>query len=152
MPAAAFEDYFDRKLTTEPMRTMKLQNRVVRSVVAIALIGGLATALANDHSIVETSIVGTWALEVSGPRGVQHSTLKVAEDKGVYHGAYTGQRGQVLIEEIQVEKNTFSFPLKVTTPMGTFELRYNGQIDADLMQGKIDTPRNAMPFTGKRKK
>ena len=58
----------------------------------------------------------------------------------------------ILIKEIQVEGNTFSFTLKVPTPMGKFELHYSGQIDADLMQGKIDTPRGAMPFTGKRTK
>ena len=98
------------------------------------------------------SIVGTWALEVSSPRGVQHPTLMVTGDKDTYHGVLTGQRGKVLIKEIQVEENTFSFPLKVPTPMGKFELHYRGQIDAGLMQGKIDTPRGAIPFTGKRKK
>ncbi|MEO2173922.1 MAG: hypothetical protein ABGY96_07470 [bacterium] len=36
--------------------------------------------------------------------------------------------------------------------MITIELHYNGQIDADSMQGKIDTPRGAIPFTGKRTK
>ncbi len=136
---------------------MKTLNRIVRSVVAIALLGGLPSALADDHSIAETStlgasILGIWALEVSGPRGVQRPTLKVEGDKDTYHGVLTGQRGEVLIKEIQVEENTFSFPLKVPTPMGKIELHYSGQIDADLMQGKIKTPRGAMPFTGKRTK
>ncbi|HIG43353.1 MAG TPA: hypothetical protein EYQ14_22855 [Gammaproteobacteria bacterium] len=98
------------------------------------------------------SIVGTWALEVSSPRGVQHPTLMVAGDKDTYHGVLTGQRGEVVIKEIQVEGNTFSFPLKVPTPMGKLELHYSGQIDANLLQGKIDTPRGAIPFTGKRTK
>ncbi|MEO2175865.1 MAG: hypothetical protein ABGY96_17370 [bacterium] len=98
------------------------------------------------------SIVGTWALEVSAPRGVQHPTLMVAGDKDTYHGVLTGQRGEVVIKEIQVEGNTFSFPLKVPTPMGKLELHYSGQIDANLLQGKIDTPRGAIPFTGKRTK
>jgi hypothetical protein len=70
--------------------------------------------------------------EVSAPRGVQHPTLKVAGDKDTYHGVLTGQRGQVPIKEIQVEEKTFGFPLKVTTPMGEFELHYCGQIDGDL--------------------
>jgi hypothetical protein len=101
-------------------------------------------------SIVGASIVGTWALEVSSPRGVQHPTLMVTGDKDTYQGVLNGQRGEVLIKEIQVEENTFSFPLKVPTPMGKFEFHYSGQIDADLMQGKIKTPRGTMPFTGKR--
>ena len=113
------------------------------------------TTLADVHpivgtSIIGTSIIGTWALEVSAPRGVQHPTLKVAGDKDSYHGVLTGRRGQLPIKEMQVEENTFSFPLKVPTPMGEFELHYRGQIDGDLMQGKIDTPRGSIPFTGKR--
>ena len=85
-----------------------------------------------------------------GPRGVQHPTLKVERDEDTYHGVFTGQRGEVLIKEIQVEGNAFSFPLKVPTPMGKIKLHYSGQIDAGLIQGKIKTPRGAMPFTGKR--
>ena len=96
------------------------------------------------------SIVGTWALEVSSPRGVQHPTLMVTGDNDTYHGVLTGERGKVVIEEIQVEENTFSFPLKVQTPRGKIKLHFSGQIDADLVQGKIQTPRGSMPFTGKR--
>jgi len=104
---------------------------------------------ADTHSIVGPSIVGTWALEVSSPRGVQHPTLRVTGDKDTYHGVLTGERGKLVIKEIQVEENTFSFPLKVKTRMGKLKLLYSGQIDADLMQGKIKTPRGTMPFTGK---
>ena len=96
------------------------------------------------------SIIGSWALEVSSPRGVQHPMLMVTSDGDTYHGVLTGERGKVAIKEIQVEENTFSFPLKVKTPMGNIKLHYSGQIDADLMQGKIKTPRGAMPFRGKR--
>ena len=105
-----------------------------------------------DTSIVGTSIVGTWALEVRSPRGVQHPTLMVmvTGDEDTYHGVLSGERGKVVIKEIQVEENTFSFPLKVKTPRGKLKLYYSGQIDADFMQGKIKTPRGAMPFTGKR--
>ena len=96
------------------------------------------------------SIVGTWALEVSSPRGVQRPTLMVTADKDTYYGVLNGERGEVDIKEIQVEENTFSFPLKVQTPRGKIKLHYSGQIDADLVQGKIQTPRGSMPFTGKR--
>ena len=89
-------------------------------------------------------------MEVSSPRGVQHPMLMVTSDGDTYHGVLTGERGKVAIKEIQVEENTFSFPLKVKTPMGKIKLHYSGQIDADLMQGKIKTPRGAMPFRGKR--
>lgn len=117
------------------------------SLIMLVCMFSSATTLADDHSIV-----GTWALEVSAPRGVQHPTLKVTGDKGTYHGVLTGQRGQIPIKEIQVGEKTFDFPLKVTTPIGELELHYSGQIDGDLMQGNIDTPRGSIPFTGKRTK
>jgi hypothetical protein len=117
------------------------------ALIMLVFMFSSATILADVHSIV-----GTWALEVSAPRGVQHPTLKVAGDKDTYHGVLTGQRGQVPIKEIQVEERTFGFPLKVTTPMGELELHYSGQIDSGLMQGNIDTPRGSIPFTGKRTK
>jgi hypothetical protein len=56
------------------------------------------------------------------------------------------------VEAIKVEENKFSFQMNVKTARGKLKLKYRGQIDADLMQGKIKTPRGAMPFTGKRTK
>jgi len=119
------------------------------TLIMLVCMFGSTFISADTHSIVGPSIVGTWALEVSSPRGVQHPTLRVTGDKDTYHGVLTGERGKVVIEEIQVEENTFSFPLKVKTPRGKLKLHYSGQIDADLMQGKIKTPRGTMPFTGK---
>ncbi len=104
-----------------------------------------ATTLADAHSIV-----GTWALEVSAQRGVQHPTLEVAGDKDGYHGVLKGERGQRPVEDIQVEENTFGFPMMVTTPMGEIKVQYSGQVDGDLMQGGIVTPQGSIPFTGKR--
>ena len=95
------------------------------SLIMLVCMFSSTTTLADVHpivgtsiigtSIIGTSIIGTWALEVSAPRGVQHPTLKVTGDKDSYHGVLTGQRGQVPIKEIQVEENTFGFPLKVPT-------------------------------------
>ncbi len=117
------------------------------TLILLVSIFSPATTLADAHSIV-----GTWALEVNAPRGVQRPTLEVAGDKNSYHGVFKGQRGQVPIEDIQVEEKTFGFPLTVTTPMGEMELRYSGQFDGDVMQGEIVTPRGSIPFTGKRTK
>jgi hypothetical protein len=127
-------------------KTMKIRYTLI---MLVCMFSSTITS-ADTHSIVGPSIVGTWALEVSSPRGVQHPTLRVTGDKDTYHGVLTGERGKLVIKEIQVEENTFSFPLKVKTRMGKLKLLYNGQIDADLMQGKIKTPRGTMPFTGKR--
>jgi hypothetical protein len=96
------------------------------------------------------SIEGSWTLEVSTPRGIQHPTLEVTADNGSYRGMYTGRRGALPIEEIQVQGNQFSFPLTVTMPMGEMDLQYSGQFNGDSMQGEIGNPRGSIGFTGKR--
>ncbi|MDC0375169.1 hypothetical protein OAN00_06305 [Pseudomonadales bacterium] len=128
---------------------MKLNNKVLSSVVAIGLVLGLTTAWADDHA-ASSGLVGTWALEVSAMRGIQYLTLEVIEEAGGYGGVVTGRRGPVIIEAIQVKGRAFSFRQKVTSPMGKIELLYTGQIDTDRMQGEMQTPRGAIMFTGKR--
>ena len=128
---------------------MKLNNKVLSSIVAIGLVLGLTTAWANDHA-ASSGLVGTWALEVSAMRGIQYLTLEVIEEAGGYGGVVTGRRGPVIIEAIQVKGRAFSFRQKVTSPMGKIELLYTGQIDTDRMQGEMQTPRGAIMFTGKR--
>ena len=128
---------------------MKLNNKVLSSIVAIGLVLGLTTAWADDHA-ASSGLVGTWALEVSAMRGIQYLTLEVIEEAGGYGGVVTGRRGPVIIEAIQVKGRAFSFRQKVTSPMGKIELHYTGQIDTDRMQGEMQTPRGAIMFTGKR--
>ena len=110
--------------------SMRSRKRLFRASVALMLSASayaesndVLEEIADDQSITETSIVGTWALEVSGPRGVQHPILKVSEDKSMYHGVFTGQRGQVLMEAIKVEENNFSFQMNVKTPRGKLKLK-----------------------------
>ena len=131
---------------------MKINNKVLSSVVAIGLVLGLTTAWADDHAAVSSFIVGTWALEISAARGIQYPTLEVTEEAGGYGGVITGRRGSVVIDAIQVKGRTFSFRQKVTSPMGEIELHYSGQIDSDRMQGELQTPRGAILFTGERTK
>ena len=128
---------------------MKLNNKVLSSIVAIGLVLGLTTAWADDHA-ASSGLVGTWALEVSAMRGIQYLTLEAIEEAGGYGGVVTGRRGPVIIEAIQVKGRAFSFRQKVTSPMGKIELLYTGQIDTDRMQGEMQTPRGAIMFTGKR--
>ena len=128
---------------------MKLNNKVLRRVVAIGLVLGLTTAWADDHA-ASSGLVGTWALEVSAMRGIQYLTLEVIEEAGGFGGVVTGRRGPVIVEAIQVKGRAFSFRQKVTSPMGKIELHYTGQIDTDRMQGEMQTPRGVIMFTGKR--
>jgi hypothetical protein len=128
---------------------MKLNNKVLRRVVAIGLVLGLTTAWADDHA-ASSGLVGTWALEVSAMRGIQYLTLEVIEEAGGYGGVVTGRRGPVIVDAIQVKGRAFSFRQKVTSPMGEIELHYTGQIDTDRMQGEMQTPRGVIMFTGNR--
>ena len=128
---------------------MKLNNKVLSSIVAIGLVLGLTTAWADDHA-ASSGLVGTWALEVSAMRGIQYLTLEVIEEAGGYGGVVTGRRGPVIIDAIQVKGRAFSFRQKVRSPMGQIELHYTGQIDTDRMQGEMQTPRGVIMFTGNR--
>ena len=105
----------------------------------------LSGAWADSHSIV-----GTWTLDVNTPRGLQHPTLVVINEGDSYHGSYTGARGKLDIERIQVDGAAFSFPLTVTMPMGEMQLNYAGKVDGDSVAGEIGNPRGSIPFTGKR--
>ena len=97
---------------------MKLNNKVLRRVVAIGLVLGLTTAWADDHAIASSGLVGTWSLEVSAMRGIQYLTLEVIEEAGGFGGVVTGRRGPVIVDAIQVKGRAFSFRQKVTSPMG----------------------------------
>ena len=129
---------------------MKLNNKVLRRVVAIGLVLGLTTAWADDHATSSSGLVGTWSLEVRAMRGIQYLTLEVIEEAGGFGGVVTGRRGPVIVDAIQVKGRAFSFRQKVTSPMGKIELHYTGQIDTDRMQGEMQTPRGVIMFTGKR--
>ena len=129
---------------------MKLNNKVLRRVVAIGLVLGLTTAWADDHAIASSGLVGTWSLEVRAMRGIQYLTLEVIEEAGGFGGVVTGRRGPVIVDAIQVKGRAFSFRQKVTSPMGKIELHYTGHIDTDRMQGEMQTPRGVIMFTGKR--
>jgi len=129
---------------------MKLNNKVLRRVVAIGLVLGLTTAWADDHAIASSGLVGTWSLEVRAMRGIQYLTLEVIEEAGGFGGVVTGRREPVIVDAIQVKGRAFSFRQKVTSPIGKIELHYTGQIDTDRMQGEMQTPRGVIMFTGKR--
>ena len=107
--------------------------------------GASVAAMADSQSVV-----GTWTLEVDTPRGIQHPTLEILADGESYHGSYTGQRGELKIDQITIDGSTFSFPLRVTLPMGEMDFMYEGQVEGDAMTGEIGNPRGSIPFTGVR--
>jgi len=112
---------------------------------------GLTLALGcMAGTAVAAGIEGTWILVVETPRGVQHPQLRVIGEGDAYHGTYTGRQGELPIERIEVDGDAFSFPLRVTMPMGEMDLRYSGLINGDHLEGEIGNPRGSIPFTGTR--
>jgi hypothetical protein len=106
-------------------------------------------------------VTSHWLLSVDGPRGKSTPTLtilsKVAKansEKGVneFSGVLLGPRGRIAIDTVQVQAQdkSLSFPLRVQTAFGTFELKYSGQVDDDAMTGTVTTPRGERTFTGQR--
>ncbi|MEM7001828.1 MAG: hypothetical protein AAF529_13655 [Pseudomonadota bacterium] len=90
-------------------------------------------------------------MRVEGRMGVQTPILSVVEKDGTFSGRIGGRRGQVEIEAITVDGQSFSFPFAMTTPMGDFELLYSGTRDGDTLSGTVKAPRGPVPFTAKRK-
>ena len=85
--------------------------------------------------------VGTWTLSIDTPRGTRTPSLVIREADGRYHGTLSGERGTQEIAEIAVDGDTFSFPLDVTMPMGTFAMTYSGTVEGDSLTGTIGGPR-----------
>lgn len=95
-------------------------------------------------------IAGVWTLTVETPRGTQHPTLTITSTPTGYSGTYVGARGELPIERIEADGDSFSFPLTVTMPMGEVELKYSGRVTGDSVAGEIGNPMGSVPFVGVR--
>ncbi len=116
-----------------------------------AIVASLLASATPFVAQADAGLVGEWQLRVEGRRGVQTPVLSVAENDGNFSGRIGGQRGQVQIDTIAVDGQAFSFPFKMDTPMGEFNLLYKGTREGDTLTGTVDTPRGTIPFSGKRK-
>jgi len=71
-------------------------------------------------------ITGQWTLTIDTPRGIQNPIVEISEVDGVLKGTYQSFRGPLDITEVTLDGNDFSFPLKITVPIGTIEVSYAG--------------------------
>lgn len=110
-------------------------------------LGVLFVACAMSQGVWAEGVVGTWTLTIDTPRGVQHPTMQVNED---LTGTYNSLRGPIPIAKVTVEGNSFSFPLKITVPIGEITVDYAGQVDGDKLTGVVKNPRGEVPFSGVR--
>jgi hypothetical protein len=102
-----------------------------------------AAAYADDFA-------GTWTLTLDTPNGVQNPTLVVEESGDGYSGTYNSLRGPIEIPEIRRNGNAFAFPLMITVPIGDIQVDYKGTFAGDEMEGSVESPRGAVPFTAKK--
>lgn len=100
--------------------------------------------------LLANELAGSWTLTIDTPRGVQHPTLVIEQDEDAYSGVYNSLRGPIDIPSITRSGNNFSFPLKITVPIGEIEVQYTGSFDGDEMQGVVASPRGEVPFTARR--
>ena len=107
---------------------------------------GILTLLCAAGAYAE-DFAGTWTLTIDTPRGVQHPTLDVEKGASGYSGVYNSLRGPIEIEAIERDGNSFSFPLTITVPIGEVEVNYAGSFENGEMQGTVESPRGAVPFT-----
>ena len=104
----------------------------------------------NTTGSSTTLITGQWTLTIDTPRGVQNPVVEISEVDGVLKGTYESFRGPLDITSVTLDGNKFSFPLKITVPIGTIEVTYEGTIDGEEMTGLVKNPRGEVPFTGTR--
>jgi len=114
---------------------------------ADSLAGAAAVAGASPGG---GGIVGEWTLSIDTPRGVQNPTLLVTKSASSYSATYSSRQGTSFIEQVTVDGSEFSFPMQLTIPIGTIEVRYRGEVSGDKMLGFVENPRGQVPFTGSR--
>ena len=107
--------------------------------------------LASPLAFSDPGLTGAWQLRVESRLGIQTPILTITEKDGVYSGTIGGPRGNLDIETIQVEGQSFTFPFKMSTPVREFTLVYSGTRDGDTLKGTVEAPRGPVPFTGTRK-
>jgi hypothetical protein len=95
-------------------------------------------------------LAGEWVLTIDTPRGVQHPTLVVDKNGDSYSGVYNSLRGPINLESISFDGTNFSFPLRITVPIGEIQVNYRGAIDGDTMSGVVQNPRGEVGFTAQR--
>jgi hypothetical protein len=115
----------------------------MKILLMIATMLGAASILADE-------LTGTWTLDIDTPRGVQHPTLVIREADAGYSGVYNSMRGPIDIDTITRDGSAFSFPMKITVPIGEIQVNYAGTISGDTMTGSVKNPRGEVPFTGRR--
>ncbi|MBD0370617.1 MAG: insulinase family protein [Pyrinomonadaceae bacterium] len=103
-----------------------------------------------------TNLVGTWAIEISGPGGQSMpATLTINQENGKLTGKVSGQFGEANLSNVNVNGNSFDSVLTLNISGQTVNGRVAGSLASDKLEGtiNIDIPNVApLPFKGSRSK
>lgn len=94
---------------------------------------------------------GKWSLTVQTPRGVQESTLDLAQaEDGSLSGTLVGSRGEAEVTDGWVSGKKFSFTVTFSRGGRSFESTYTGALEGERMKGTVSFGRFSAEFTGER--
>ena len=115
------------------------------AVIAAAL-SLAAPALAADAA---ASVTGTWNLEVQTSQGTGTPMLILKQDGENVSGTYKGRLGEAPVTGT-LKGNTLKFTFKISGPMGSLDVEYEGMVKGDSIEGTTKIGPEAGTFTGKR--
>lgn len=101
----------------------------------------------------EAALVGTWALEVNSPFGVQPVTFTVAATGGALTGVMRHDRGAADVTDIRVRGREFTAQAAITLKGTRITADLAGQLDDSLISGTVKVHLPLAPlvrFTGRR--
>jgi hypothetical protein len=118
------------------------------SIIAIGVLSaslGASVAFAGD-----ADLTGTWHLAVQTGAGTGNPTLVLEQDGTELTGTYRGQLGESAVEGT-VDDRGFSLTFNVSSPMGSLDVSYQGEVDGDEMSGSVSMGAlGGGTFTGQR--
>jgi hypothetical protein len=92
---------------------------------------------------IDSPLVGTWLLELTGERGSSKQRLKVNPDM-------SGMYGISPIEKINVEGDKVSFKIVMEFRQRTFEMNFEGKLEGSKLVGEISAFRGTQKVVGKK--
>lgn len=97
------------------------------------------------------AVDGTYNLEMDTPMGKRTSKLILKTDGGSLSGTHSDEMGENSFTDGTVSGDEFEFSMKVSSPMGEFQLSFKGTVSGDNVSGQVQAGDfGSFPFNGTR--